>query len=248
MPDGVAVSVTSVFGGKVLLHVPLTMPIVIAQLMPVGELVTVPVPEPPPLIVSPWILKITSAMCASDIASWQGSVVQAPAQASNTASPVLDCCSVTTVLSGKSALHVPLEADPEITQLMPAGTLVITPDPVAPAPRATVSRWGAAVKPTLTALVMPLVTGITHVPPVHEPAKPSKVPPLLAPPINVTGVLAAKLAVQIPVVIPAVIVHEMPDGELLTAPLPVPLPATVTIPGAGSRKVTAPVRGCVIVI
>ena len=62
MPDGVDVSVTSVFGGNVVEQVPPTTPAVITQLIPEGELVTVPVPDPPPLTVTPCVLKITSAV------------------------------------------------------------------------------------------------------------------------------------------------------------------------------------------
>jgi len=98
IPEGVEVSVTRVFGGNVAEHVPPTTPAVITQLMPDGELAMVPVPEPPPLMTSPCVLKITSAVRPCDIATWHGSVVQSPAHPLNTALPVVDCCSVTTVL------------------------------------------------------------------------------------------------------------------------------------------------------
>jgi len=62
IPAGVDVSVTTLFAGNVVEQVPPTMPAVMTQLMPDGELVTVPVPVPPPLIVMPCVRKITSAV------------------------------------------------------------------------------------------------------------------------------------------------------------------------------------------
>lgn len=162
-------------------------------------------------------------------------MVQSPAQPLKTALPLVACCSVTTLLSGKSALQDPLDADRDTTQLIPAGVLVTTPDPVEPEPGATVMRCGAAVKPTLTALVTPLTIGTTQVPPVHDPLKPSKVAPFDPPPISVTAVAASKLVLQIPLVLPAVTTQEMPEGELVTAPVPVPVLVIVTMPGGGTR-------------
>lgn len=153
----------------------------------------------------------------------------------NTALPLADCCSITTVLAGKVALQVPLVDEPMITQLMPTGVLVTVPLPADPAPGATVSRCGAGVKPTLTALVTALTTDTVHVGPKQAPPNPSKLPFCVLPPISVTRLPASKLALQIPLVTPAVTVHAMPDGELVTAPLPVPLPEMVITPGCGMR-------------
>lgn len=151
------------------------------------------------------------------------------------------------VLAAKSALHVPLEVDPLTTQLMPAGVLLTTPVPVEPAPGATVSRCAAAVKATLTAVVTALTVAMLHVPPVHPPPKPSKLPPFNAPASRVTTVPGSKLAEQIPLPMPAVMVHAIPDGELLIVPLPVPLPDRAMIPAGGTRYVTSATRDCDIV-
>lgn len=139
------------------------------------------------------------------------------------------------VLAGNVALQVPLVDVPLITQLMPTGVLVTTPLPAEPAPGATVTRCGAGVKPTLTALVTALTMARLQVAPVQAPPKPSKLPLCVLPPISATVLPAAKLALQMPLVTPAVTVHEIPEGELVTAPFPEPLPVMVTIPGGGTR-------------
>lgn len=120
-PEGEALRVTTVFGGNVVTQVPLVTPFVTEQLMPDGILVTTPLPVPPPLSVMPCVWKIASAVRPSDITSWQGSEAQSPAQAANTAFPVVVCCSVTTVLAAKNAVQLPLVVVPLSTQLMPAG-------------------------------------------------------------------------------------------------------------------------------
>ena len=242
-----AVSVTTVFGGNVLLHVPPVMPAVIAQLMPLGALVMTPLPVPPPVIVMPCVLKTGCTVRPCDIATWHGSAVQSPAQPSNTALPLLTCCSVTTVLAANQAVHAPLDDEALTTQLMPTGMLVITPPPEEPAPGVTVSRCGAAVKPTRTADVTVVVIARTQVLPVQAPVKPSKLPLLLPPAISVTLLPASNDALQIPFVTPAVTVHERPDGELVTLPIPVPVPLIVTMPAGGTLYVTSAVRGCDIV-
>jgi hypothetical protein len=234
-PDGVAVSETTVFGGKVVLHVPPVSPLVTVQLMPDGTLVTRPLPDPPPLTTTACVWKIASAVRPSVIASWHGSDVQSPAHAAKTAFPLVVCWSVTTLLAVKNAVQVPLVVVPLSTQLMPAGALVTTPPPADPGPAVTVRRWGAALKAALTADVTLDPIEIAQDPPVQAPVKPSKLPLLVLPPISVTVLPASKVPLQMPLTTPAVMVHEMPDGELVTLPLPVPVPVTVTMPGGGMR-------------
>jgi hypothetical protein len=149
--------------------------------------------------------------------------------------PLGACWTVTMVFSANSAVHVPLVPVPLNEQLIPAGILVMTPVPAEPAPGATVSRSGAAANPAVTALVTPLVTGSTHVPPVQLPVNPSKLPPPVLPATRVTVLPAANDALHTPLTKPAFTLHEMPEGELVTLPLPVPVPLTVTMPGAGTR-------------
>ena len=226
---------TTAFGGNVVAQVPLVTPAVITQLMPDGALVTTPLPVPAPLIATPCVLKIASAVRPCDIASWHGSMVQSPAQPLKTAFPFGDWVSVTMLLATKYDVQVPLVVVPLITQLIPAGTLVITPLPAEPDPGATVTRCGAAVKAADTAVVTPLVMGSTQVPPLQAPLKPSKLPPFDPPLSSVTLVPASKGALHTPLVTPAVTVHAIPEGELVTVPAPVPVPVTLTVPRAGRR-------------
>jgi hypothetical protein len=244
MPAGDALSVTTTFGGKVVAQVPPVTPFVTVQLMPAGTLVTVPLPEPPPATAMPCVWNIASAVRPWVIASWHGSETQSPAHAANTALPVVTCCSVTTVFAAKNAVHVPLVVEPLSTQLIPVGALVITPPPADPGPAVTVSRCGAALNAALTCDVTPVTLAIAHDPPVHAPLNPSKLPLLLLPAISVTVLPASNVALQIPLATPAVIVHEIPDGELVTLPVPVPVPVSVTMPGGGMRYVISPTRGC----
>jgi hypothetical protein len=65
--------------------------------------------------------------------------------------------------------------------------------------------------------------------PVHAPLQPAKVAPLPGVAINVTTVPLAKFAVH-------VVPQLMPDGLLVTVPLPVP--ASVTVNGVGIVPVT----------
>jgi hypothetical protein len=104
------------------------------------------------------------------------------------------------------------------------------------------------VKPTETALVTPLVIGNVQVPPVQLPLKPSKLEPPVPVASSVTAVPAGNDALHMPLTKPAITVHEIPDGELVTLPFPVLVPLTVTIPGAGIRYVTSAVRAAAIVI
>lgn len=65
-PEGVDVSVTTVFGANVVAHVPPVVPAVIVQVMPAGLLVTRPLPVPPPVIVMPCVWKVASAVRPCD--------------------------------------------------------------------------------------------------------------------------------------------------------------------------------------
>ena len=243
-PAGVAESETTVFGGKVVVHVPPVTPALMVQLMPDGTLVTSPLPVPPPVTVTVCVWNTASAVRPCDISSWHGIDAQSPPHALNTAFPLVVCWSVTTDPAAKYAVQVPLDVDPLSTQFTPVGALVITPPPAEPAPAATVSLCGAAVKAAVTALVTPLVTAITQLPPVQAPVKPSKLPLLLLPPISDTDAPASNVAPHTPLVTPAVIVHEIPDGELVTLPVPLPVPLTATMPAAGTRYVSSATRDC----
>ncbi len=150
--------------------------------------------------------------------------MQSPPHVLNTETPVVDCSRVTTVLASNSVVQVPLVKVPLSEQLMPAGELVTRPPPAEPLPAAIVRRCGAAVNPAVATAFTLLTTGIVQLVPMQAPVNPSKLDPALPPPISITFVPAANSAVQVPLVTPAALVHEMPDGELVTLPEPVPVP------------------------
>jgi hypothetical protein len=155
---------------------------------------------------------------------------------------------VTNVPAAKNPVQVPLLVEPLSTQLMPDGVLVTSPLPPELAPGATVSRCGAAVKFAVTAVVIPLLMVRTHALPLQPPPNPSKLPLLLPAAFSVTVDAASNGALQIPLVTPAVMVHDNPAGELFTLPDPVPPPLIVIMPDGGRRYVISALRACDIVI
>ena len=144
-----------------------------------------------------------------------------------------------------TTLQTPLTAPSLIVQLMPAGALVTVPLPCEAGDGVTLSVAGmeAAVNPAPTVVVVPGTMVALHVVPEQAPLKPVKdpLPPLTA--FTATAVPAANTEEQVPDVMPAAMVHEMPSGMLVTLPLPVPNPLTASVPGAcGIRYVASTVR------
>ena len=81
-----------------------------------------------------------------------------------------------------------------------------------------------------------------HVPvPVQAPLQPVNVP-LVGEAVNVTGVPLANGNEHVPLVAPAVTVQLIPAGLDVTVPLPVPLPATVSVFGWGAVNVAVTFR------
>lgn len=114
----------------------------------------------------------------------------------------------------KLALHVGL-------QLIPAGLLVTVPAPV-PAKRTfkTGGAW-ALSKVAVTCLLALSVTVQATSVPLHPPAHPTNDEPAAAVAVRVTTVPGSKLALH---VCPQLI----PDGLLLTLPVPVPVRVTAS--------------------
>jgi hypothetical protein len=116
--EGVSVSVTWVFGGKLEEHV-------VPQLIPAGVLVTVPVPVPARVTVIP----LPALKRALTVAAAARVMVQAPVPEHAPVHPekmlLLEgvSVSVTWVFGGKLEEHV-------VPQLIPAGALVTVPVPV----------------------------------------------------------------------------------------------------------------------
>jgi hypothetical protein len=122
---GVAVSVTvsPALIGLVLVQVPEVAPKVEVQLMPPVP-VTVPLPVPAPVTVTVVRLKVALTDCAEFMVTEQAPVpVQAPPQPAKADPAGAAGVSVTTVPCVKENVQVP-------GQLIPAGALVIVPDPV----------------------------------------------------------------------------------------------------------------------
>ena len=101
----------------------------------------------------------------------------------------------------------------------------------------------SAVNVAVTARVSPREIAMTQLPPAQAPLKPSKLPLLVLPPMSDTDAPASNVALHTPLVTPAVIVHEIPDGELVTPPVPLPAPLMATTPAGGIRYVSSATRG-----
>lgn len=150
--------------------------------MPAGELVTVPVPEPPRVTVSLSALvsrlKVAVTLALLARATVQGAVpVQAPVQPAKDEPDAGEAVKITLVFSLKVALHV----EP---QSMPAGVLVTVPVPepvsVTESSLAIVSMLNIAVTAAL------LARATVHLPiPVHAPDHPAKAEPDVGEAVNV---------------------------------------------------------------
>jgi hypothetical protein len=207
---GVAVNVTFVPSAKEALHV-------VPQLIPDGELVTVPEPVPAKVTVSvgfpPVVLKVAVTDVFTLIVTLQVVVpLHAPPHPAKVEPPVGVAVSVTSVPSS----NVPTHCEP---QLMPAGELVTVPVPL-PA-RLTVNEgFELAVNVAVTDVLADKVTLQVDVP-LHAPLQPAKDDPSDAVGVSVTDVPASKVALQ---VFPQLI----PPGLLLTVPCPVPAVCTLS--------------------
>ncbi len=180
------------------------------QLMPVGELVTVPLPVSLTESVNSCV-KVADTLFAALMVTMQLPVpLQAPPQPVNVQPLAGVSFSVTCVPLPKFALQV----EP---QLMPVGELVTVPLPVS----LTESVNSCVnVADTLSAALM--VTMQLPVP-LQAPLQPVKVPPLAGVAVRVTCDPPVKLALQVePQLIPA--------GVLATVPLPFTLTLSVASP------------------
>jgi len=206
---GVAVSVTAVPLGKLAEQVA-------PQVIPTGELVTVPLPVPALLTVSAKVgrLKVAVTVVAAETVTVQAPVPEHP--------PPLQPVKVepaAAVAVRVTAVPLVKLAEQVAPQVMPAGELVTVPLPV-PA-GVTVRVKLCRVKVAVTVVAAETVTTHDPAPEQPPPAQPVKVEPAAAVAVNVTAVPLAKLAEQVaPQLIPA--------GELVTVPLPVPALLTVS--------------------
>jgi hypothetical protein len=155
----------------------------------------------------------------------------APLQPAKLDPAVAVAVSVTLVAYGKLAVH----ADPHA---MPAGALATEPPPLPVS--ATVSAGVTASNCAVTARARSATTvHVEVVMPAHAPPHAANVEPVLATAVSVTLVPYANVAVQLEP-------HEIPDGELDTAPVPVPVSETSTS-GVSASKVAIALRAWSIV-
>src|SRR5207249_4564618 len=207
---GVAVSVTAVPLAKLAEQVA-------PQVMPAGELVTVPLPLPALLTVSAKLgrLKVAVTVVAAETVTTQVPVPEHP--------PPLQPLKVERMAGlAVSVSAVPLVklAEQVAPQVIPAGKLVTVPLPVPAGVTVRVKVWSAKVAVTVVAALR--VTVQVPVPEHPPPLQPLKVEPAAGLAESVTAVPLVKLAEQVaPQVIPA--------GELVTVPLPVPAGVTVRL-------------------
>src|SRR5436309_6019989 len=186
------------------------------QLIPVGVLVTVPLPAPALETVS---VKVGRVKVAVTVVAAESVTVQAPVpeQPPPLQPPKVEPAAGAAV----SATAVPLVklAAQVAPQVMPAGELVTVPLPV-PA-LVTVSAKVGRLKVAVTVVAAETETTHDPVPEHPPPLQPVKVEPAAGVAVSVTAVPLAQLAAQ---VAPQV----MPAGGLVTVPLPVPTSLTVS--------------------
>jgi hypothetical protein len=111
-----------------------------------------------------------------------------------------------------------------MVQLIPAGLLVTEPLPE-PLP-VTVSGEAPNVNEALTP-VAPFIVTAQLPAPLHAPPQAPKPLPGAGATLSVTCDPCAKLAEQVPLAAPALMVQLIPAGALVTVPAPVPAPVTV---------------------
>src|SRR5207249_698877 len=205
---GVAVSVTAVPLGKLAEQVA-------PQVIPTGELVTVPLPVPALLTVSAEVgrLKVAVTVVAAETVTVQAPVPEQP--------PPLQPVKVEPaagVVVSVTAVPLAKLAEQVAPQLIPTGALVTVPLPV-PA-LLTVSAKLGRLKVAVTVVAAETVTVQAPVPEQPPPLQPLKVEPAAGAAVSVTAVPLVKLAEQ-------VAPQLMPAGALVTVPLPVPAGVTV---------------------
>ena len=182
---GVAVSVTAVPLGKLAEQVA-------PQVIPTGELVTVPLPVPALLTVSAKVgrLKVAVTVVAAETVTVQAPVPEHP--------PPLQPVKVepaAAVAVRVTAVPLVKLAEQVAPQVMPAGELVTVPLPV-PA-GVTVRVKLCRVKVAVTVVAAETVTTLDPAPEQPPPAQPVKVEPAAGVAVNVTAVPLAKLAEQL---------------------------------------------------
>jgi hypothetical protein len=205
--------------------------------------VTVPVDELPPTTLVGFTdkedsatveveLKVALTDCAEFIVTLHAPVpLQAPPQPANVEPESGVAAKLTTVPLAKLAEHV-------VPQEIPEGVLVIAPVPVPFLDTVRVKDPAFAVKVAATDLAASIVTLQAPVP-VQAPLQPANVEPESGVAVRFTTVPLSKLAEH-------VVPQEIPDGELATVPVPVPLFVTVRVKDVGDAPVINLLRTFVV--
>ncbi len=180
--------------------------------MPTGELLTVPVPVTVTVKVGGLRMKVAvTELALLKVTTHDPLPLHAPPHPPNV-EPVFGVSfRVTCVPSLKLALQV-------VPQLMPAGELVTTPDPV-PA-KLTVRVPGAVLNVAVTDAFALSVT-VQVLVPLQAPVHPVKTDPALAAAVRLIGLFVLKLPEQVDPQL-------MPDGALVTVPSPLPAFCTLS--------------------
>jgi len=157
VPVGVAVRVTTVPVGKSAAQVPLAVPVVLVQVMPVGFEATLPLPVPLLVSVRRAVVRaklvVTVLVTPLVTGTVQGTAVQAPVKLVNV-DPLAGVAVSVTPPGGKVALQAPVRTPAVLVQLIPAGLETSVPVPVSvpvivtvpgatTAAKATVALWAA---------------------------------------------------------------------------------------------------------
>jgi hypothetical protein len=221
--SGVAAKLTTAPFAKLAEHV-------VPQEIPAGELATVPVPVPLLATVRVngpgFAVKFALTDFAASMVTLHAPVpLHAPLQPANVEPESGVAVKSTTVPFAKLAEHV-------APQEIPEGALVTVPVPVPLLATVRVNGPGLALKFALTDFAASMVT--LHAPvPLQAPPQPANVEPESGVAAKFTTVPLAKLAEH-------VVPQEIPEGVLVTAPVPVPLLDTVRVKGPALAVKVAP--------
>ena len=190
--------------------------------MPAGLDVTVPVPVPEGVTnnvnwgaacnVKVAVQLLFAVKLNADVAAVP---VHLPDQPLKTEPEAAAAVKVTAVLALSEVLHVPPHE-------MPAGLDVTVPEPVPALATETVYFTGALTVNVATQVALPLIDLLTDaLVPLQLPDQPLKVDPDAAAAVNVTTLPLRNRCVQS-------LPHEMPDGDEVTLPAPLPDKLTVS--------------------
>jgi hypothetical protein len=137
------------------------------------------------------------------------------------------CVTLTTLFCAYAVEQVPIPAELFRVQFTPPGDVVIVPPPAEPL-AAEMDSVGGAVNCAVTVRVVPVAIGNTQVAPVHAPEYVVKVERPDGVAVSVTVEFCGNDAAHVPLRVPAVMVQLIPDGLLVTTPLPEPAAVTET--------------------